>query len=132
MPGLLYRTSCDQRKTTRQIWTQESEFGALLRIQGTNLLFHFYKLAKLIIHARFVTTSQQRSRKLDVFLRLNQLNLLSETLYSLNLSNSSLIQGLHFYSTLPSWSPLPTTPMGKRQQELCPTGQLLSLWPRLP
>lgn len=37
--------------------------------------FHFCKLAKLIIHARFLTASQQRFRKLDVFLR--QLNLLS-------------------------------------------------------
>lgn len=84
MPVLLYRTSGDQRKTTRQIWTHVSEFGVLLRIQRTNLLFQ--KLAKLIIHARFLTIYQQRFRKLDVFLRFNQLNMLSEILYSLKLS----------------------------------------------
>lgn len=57
MPGLLYRTSCGHRKTTRQIWIHVSEFG-VLRIQGTNLLFHFYKLAKLTLYARFLTTAQ--------------------------------------------------------------------------
>ena len=72
MPGLFYRTSCGQRKTTRPIWIHVSEFG-ILRIQGTNLLFHFYKLAKLTLHARFLTTSQQRLRKLEILL----INLLS-------------------------------------------------------
>lgn len=37
-------------------------------------VFIFIKLVKLIVHARFPTTSQQRFRKLDVFLRLNLLS----------------------------------------------------------
>lgn len=128
MPVRLYRTSCDQRKTTRQIWTHVSEFG-VLRIQRTKLLFH--KLAKLIIHARFLTTFQQRFRKLDVFLRLNQLLICWDTVF-LKRVYSSLILGSPLHSTLPYHSPLPSTPMGKRQQNPCPIGQLLSLWPRLP
>lgn len=130
MPVLLYRTSCDQRKTTRQIWTQVSEFGVLLRIQRTKLLFH--KLAKLIIHASFLTTSQQRFRKLDVFLRLNQLLICWDTVF-LKRVYSSLILG-----PPPFHSPLPSTPMERGSKipvpldSCCHSGQgyLEVLYPR--
>lgn len=69
MLGQLRRTSCDQGETTRQIWVPIAEFG-VLRIQGTNLLAHFYKLVMLLVHARFLTVSQRTFRKLDLFLRL--------------------------------------------------------------
>lgn len=99
MPVLLYRTSCDQRKTTRQIWTHVSEFGVVLRIQRTKLLFH--KLAKLIIHARFLTTSQQRFRKLDVFLRLNQLLICWDTVFLKRVYSIPLFHTTHPCPALP-------------------------------
>ena len=100
MPGKLRRTSCDQGETTRQIWIPVAEF-AVLRIQGTNLVAHFYKLVKLSVHARFPTVSQRTFRNSDLFLRLKS-SQSAESLSSLNLSNSSLIPG-----PSPSGSPTP-------------------------
>ena len=97
MPSQLRRTSCDQGETTRQICIPVAEFG-VLRIQGTNLFAYFYKLVKLLVHARFLTVSQRTFRKLDLFLRLKS-SQSAESLYSLNLSNSSLIPGPHLHPT---------------------------------
>lgn len=77
--------------------------------------FNFHKLAKEIVHARFLTASQQRARKLDVFLRVNQRNLLSESPYSFNLIPA------YFRATPPFHSSIPVTfghhSMGKNQQD---------------
>lgn len=97
MLGQVGRTSCDQGETTRQICIPVAEFG-VLRIQDTNLFAYFYKLVKLLVHARFLTVSQRTFRKLDLFLRLKS-SQSAESLYSLNLSNSSLIPGPHLYPT---------------------------------
>lgn len=113
MPVLLYRTSCGQRKTTgKSGLTYQNLVFSESKVQTW---FHFYKLAKLMTHARFLTASQQRFRNLDVFWR--QHNLLSEPWYSLNLSNSSQIPGPQLGALLPFHSPLAGTPMAKTQRD---------------